>query len=101
MNTLTIEQAAAIIEAFGPCTSLYECVSAKELIREFDESKERNPNRTVNDLVGTLLSVESVSAERMDDTGACYREWKATRPAVIAGLQALGYTLKSPWLHGE
>jgi len=32
--TLTTEQAKAIIEAFGPCTSVYECREPAELVED-------------------------------------------------------------------
>jgi len=91
---LTVEQAQAIINAFGPCTGMYECTSPVELVQAFNEAKNRDSEETVNDYLKVCLAVEGIQAERMDEDGACYREWKAAKPAVIAGLEALGYMVK-------
>lgn len=75
---LTLDQAAAVIAAFGPCTVMYECNSPADIAAvDFDAS--------------VRLSVESIHAERSDDTGDCYREWKAARPGVLARLAALDF----------
>jgi hypothetical protein len=93
-NILTVEAAEAIIDAFGPCTSMYECISPTELVEQFNEFQQNNPEDTLNDFVAICLKVEGVQAERMDDTGACYREWKAVRSMVEDVLRRLGYEVK-------
>ena len=90
---ITVDQAKAIIAAFGPCTALYECCSPEELVERFEDDKSREPEKTVGEYLGTLLAVEGINAERMDESGECYREWKVAKPAVIVGLTALGYSV--------
>ena len=92
---ITIDQAKAIIATFGPCTSMYECISPVELLQNFNEALERDPEETVDGFLKVQLAVEGIQAERMDESGKCYREWKAAKPAVIAGLIALGYQVNS------
>jgi len=75
---LTEEQARAVRDAFGPCTNLYECNTIAELVAEDFDLK-------------VALDVESIVAERMDDTGACYREWKAAKLALLKRLEALDF----------
>ena len=94
-NIFTVEAAQAIIDTFGPCTSMYECISPTELVEQFNEFQRNNPEETLSDFVAICLIVEGVQAERMDGTGACYREWKAMRPSVEDELRRLGHEVKS------
>lgn len=85
---LDLELAARIIEAFGPCTTLYECTMPSELVEQHVEHEARSPDETLGGFLRVLLDVESIEAERMGDV--CYREWIESRPVVLERLAALG-----------
>lgn len=57
---LTIEVAKQIIEAFGPCTSLYECTTPEELV----EKAQAPWVNSLPELIDGLLRSEEVFLER-------------------------------------
>lgn len=60
------ELAEKVLEAFGPCTTLYECTTAEELIeqaKDFD---------TLKECIDVMLTCEEIHAER--DMDVAYHE---------------------------
>lgn len=62
---LTEQQAKEIIEAFGPCTTVFECFSPKDLAAEFKGAE--IPYTSVQDFVRDLLNIEDVYFDRSAD----------------------------------
>lgn len=101
---MTQEQAKAIIDAFGPCTTLYECTTPEELIKEYQE----DDTSSIADFVQTLYDVEDVHNDRAAD--AAYEreagdgpkghhqkvvsELGQSQKSIKGRLAALGYEVK-------
>jgi hypothetical protein len=82
---MDIQRAEQIREAFGHCTSVYECRNAEEIVADFASIEESH--RTEANWVHIQLSVESIVAER----SGCYGEWRdEMEPGVIERLAAIG-----------
>lgn len=77
---IDIEMATKVYEAFGGCTTLYECSSPKQIMARVNEEVDRWGDVSYSgNLVHWLhiqLSCESIWAER----AGCYDEWEATGP---------------------
>src|SRR4051812_11718170 len=58
---LTVELASKIIDAFGSCTTIYECTTPEELIEDYNAS---DYERTIADLVSVQLTVEDIHVDR-------------------------------------
>lgn len=73
---LSLERAKQVIEAFGPCTSLYECSTPEKLV-EHVESRWAAPVQDENELASNLISCEEIRLERA-------REMESMRDGVCA-----------------
>lgn len=73
------ETAKKIIEAFGPCTAVYECMEPAEVVA----FAEKYPTGWLD----ALLAGEAVRAER----DGAYAEWRNAEPAIVARLAAIGF----------
>jgi hypothetical protein len=74
MFVLLKEEAQKILDAFGPCTTLYECSSANDLVREAGDDFNSLP-----EMLDCLLRVESIHDDRfiggMHDAGVS-EDWE-------------------------
>jgi hypothetical protein len=82
---MDIERAKEIIEAFGFCSIVYECMTPEEVAKEIEDGKgERG-------WCATMLSVEDISADRRCHDGPePYREWKKMEKEIRKRLAAIG-----------
>ena len=60
---MNLDQAEAIIEAFGPCTDLYECYTAKDILADYGDED-------ADDFVDTQLRVFDVQQDRANGAAA-------------------------------
>ena len=89
----TLEEAKRIIEAFGPCTVLYECTTPEELVKQLQHYQEQKGGPALQDYLEVLLDVEGIYAEREGDVCLC--EWTdIMRPGVLSRLADIGYVVK-------
>ena len=65
---MNLDQAEAIIEAFGPCTDLYECFTAKDIMCLY------GPERDAHDFVDVQLRVFDVHQDRSNNVAALQAE---------------------------
>ena len=65
---LTPEMAQTILNCFGPCTTLYECTTAEELIEEFNKGQGLidgdEPFASVKDFVAFQMGIEGIRVDR-------------------------------------
>jgi len=93
---LDLEQAKAIIEAFGSCSTVYECTTPAEMIEDYESGGCDN----ITDYVGILYTVEGIHMERSRD-GASYQsdelqqkviaEYEEMKAGQRERLAAIGY----------
>jgi hypothetical protein len=74
MPEITRAQAKAIQDAFGSCTTLYECWTIDEIIKEI-----RPYEGTISEWLDIQLTVEGVHIERGDDA-ACHQQESGEYP---------------------
>jgi hypothetical protein len=55
---MTPERAKEILEAFGPCSNVYECMTVEEIVRDAADLSER-------EWVEIMLQVEDIDRDRM------------------------------------
>lgn len=74
MPNITVTEAKAIHEAFGPCTGVYECWEIDELIEDM-----RTFKGTISEWLGIQLTCEGVTADRTQDA-ACHQQESGAYP---------------------
>lgn len=86
--------AARILEAFGPCTTLYECYTAREVAEELREAE------SILAYLGTAFTVEEIHMERSlygieneERHARAVQERKEILAGIKERLAALGYHL--------
>ena len=84
---MELKKASKIIEAFGPCTVLYECKTPAEVV-----TMAADEYLTATDLASIYLTVEDVDRERGGHD--IYTEWVAAKPALLERLAAIDIHLK-------
>lgn len=98
---LTLEQAQQILNCFGPCTTLYECKTAQDIVTQFkhgiggDESNPL-PFPNLKKFVKFLLDIEGIHTDRflggVADAGgnhaSAVKSAQTAERAIIARLQA-------------
>ena len=58
---MTLEEAKAILQLFGPCTQLYECMTAEEVVEDAAKFA------TAKEYVEMRLRIEDVLCDRMNE----------------------------------
>lgn len=101
MKTMTLEVAEKVHAAFGSGTSVCECMSAQELLDDFNEGNFANdqPWESVNVYIKVLLDAEDVDRERAipnEPTTACLQEHERFRREYHGRVEALMRTLHCP-----
>ena len=77
---LTLKQATDIVNAFGPCTVLYECMGPEDLAERALDCAD------IRELIALNLRLESIAAER----DGFWSEWADAKPAILRRLSLLG-----------
>ena len=94
MKTMTLEVAEKIIAAFGSCTSTCECMTAQEMLDDFNEGNfaTDQPWESVNYYLEVLLRCEDIDRERAipcDPTDACLQEHERFKREYHGRVEAL------------
>jgi len=94
VSTLIETEAEKILDLFGSCTETYECLSAKDLVRQFDDgqfsSEGEVPFVSVKQFVAELVEIEAARNE-MSLNARCHidRPDEEHMAEVVAGDQML------------
>lgn len=73
----TLETFERVRQAFGPCSTIYECCSAKDLLLDYEEHSERNPDDGLAEWIELQAKVEGIYWERdleAKNLGGCYTD---------------------------
>jgi hypothetical protein len=81
---MNLKRATEVIEAFGPCSEVYECLTPAEVVEASRGSSARSWCKLE-------LAVEDVRADRRCIDGPePYEDWKRMEAGIIERLKAIG-----------
>jgi hypothetical protein len=87
-----LEIARLIMDAFGPCTNVYECYTPHEIVAEMQE-----PGETILGWIEGQLDVEDILQDRYfgtlegDRHARAVKSWDEHRAAIVTRLRGIGY----------